>query len=91
VSGVKNLFGGFFATGGTIPRGKFGVVGERGPELISGPADITPMSGMGGVTNVTYNISAVDAVSFQQLVARDPSFIHAVAMQGARGMPIGRR
>jgi hypothetical protein len=49
------------------------------------------MSGMGGVTNVTYNISAVDAISFQQLVARDPSFIHAVAMQGARGMPLGRR
>jgi lambda family phage tail tape measure protein len=92
VSGVKNLFGGFFATGGTIPRGKFGVVGERGPELISGPADITPMGNLGGgVTNVTYNISAVDAISFQQLVARDPGFIHAVAMQGARGMPVGRR
>jgi len=92
VSGVKNLFGGFFANGGTIPRGRFGVVGERGPELIRGPADITPMSGLGGgVTNVTYNISAVDAISFQQLVARDPGFIHAVAMQGARSQPIGRR
>jgi len=92
VSGIGSLFGGFFATGGTIPRGKFGVVGERGPELISGPADITPMGNLGGgVTNVTYNIQAVDAVSFQQLVARDPGFIHAVAMQGARSMPVGRR
>jgi len=27
------LFGGGFANGGTIERGKFGIVGERGPEL----------------------------------------------------------
>jgi hypothetical protein len=45
---------------------------------------------MGGSTNVTYNIQAVDAASFQALVARDPSFIHAVAMQGARGIPARR-
>jgi hypothetical protein len=91
VSGAKSLFGGFFANGGTLPRGKFGVVGERGPELISGPGQITPLQGMGGgSTNVTYNIQAVDAASFQALVARDPGFIHAVAMQGARGIPAKR-
>jgi lambda family phage tail tape measure protein len=90
VKGAKSLFGGFFANGGTLPRGKFGVVGERGPELISGPGQITPLQGMGGSTNVTYNIQAVDAASFQALVARDPSFIHAVAMQGARGIPARR-
>jgi hypothetical protein len=39
-----------------------------------------------GGGNVTYNISAVDAPSFQALIARDPSFIHAVAMQGAKGL-----
>ena len=91
VSGAKSLFGGFFANGGTLPRGKFGIVGERGPEMISGPGQITPLQGMGGgSTNVTYNISAVDAASFQALVARDPGFIHAVAMQGARGIPAKR-
>jgi len=90
VSGAKSLFSGFFANGGVIPAGKFGMVGERGPELISGPAGITPLQGMGGSTNVTYNIQAVDAASFQALVARDPGFIHAVAMQGARGIPAKR-
>jgi lambda family phage tail tape measure protein len=91
VKGAKSLFGGFFANGGTLPRGKFGIVGERGPEMISGPGQITPLQGMGGgSTNVTYNISAVDAASFQALVARDPGFIHAVAMQGARGIPAKR-
>ena len=87
--GIGSLFSGFFADGGAIPSGKFGIVGERGPEMISGPANITPISS-GGSSNVTYNIQAVDAQSFQALVARDPSFIHAVAMQGAKGTPSRR-
>lgn len=88
INTAKKLFSGFFADGGFIPSGTFGIVGERGPELISGPAQITPMGGMG---NVTYNINAVDALSFKQLVAQDPSFIHAVATQGGRGIPQTRR
>ena len=85
----SDMFAGFFANGGMIPAGSFGVVGERGPELISGPANITPLNGgLGG--NVTYNISAVDAMSFKQMVARDPGFIHAVASQGGRAVPARR-
>jgi lambda family phage tail tape measure protein len=87
-SGVSDLFSGFFANGGNIPRGRFGIAGEAGPEFIGGPASVTPMTG--GTTNVTYNITATDAASFQALVARDPAFIHAVAQQGARTIP-GRR
>ena len=86
-SGVKDFFGGFFANGGMLPAGKFGIVGERGPELITGPAGITPL-GMGG--SVTYNINAVDAASFKALIAQDPAFIHAVAQQGARSLPVRR-
>lgn len=36
-------FGGFFAEGGKIGAGQFGVTGERGPELVAGPATIIPM------------------------------------------------
>jgi hypothetical protein len=82
-SGVKNLFSGFFANGGTIPQGRFGIVGERGPEFVGGPATVTPMTG--GGTTVTYNINAVDARSFQQLLAQDPSYIFALTEQGRRG------
>jgi hypothetical protein len=91
--GIFDKFAGFFATGGFIPSGQFGLVGERGPELISGPAQITPLDavGSGANQNITYNISAVDARSFRELVARDPGFIHAVAQQGGRGIPTGRR
>lgn len=88
LSGIGDFFSGFFANGGNIPAGTFGIVGERGPEFISGPATITPMS---GATQVTYNINAVDAASFQALVARDPAFIHAVAEQGRRTQPMTRR
>ena len=54
----SNIFAGFFANGGKIPSGKVGVVGEAGPELVSGPANVTPMNGGGGVTvNQTINLS----------------------------------
>ena len=46
---------------------------------------------MAGGTNVTYNINAVDAASFQALVARDPGFIFAVSEQGRRGGREGRQ
>lgn len=80
---VGNLFAGFFANGGMIPAGKFGVVGEAGPEFVSGPATVTPMSGS---TNVTYNINAVDAMSFKQLLAQDPSFIYGLTLQGSKSV-----
>lgn len=89
-SGGNSLFGGFFASGGYLPAGKIGVVGEQGPELINGPANISPINGLGGTNNVTYNINAVDALSFRQMVARDPGFIHAVAQKGGAAAPMGR-
>ena len=86
LSGIGDLFDGWFANGGQIGAGRFGVVGERGPELVSGPATVTPMQ----PTSVVYNINAVDAPSFKALVAQDPSFIYAVTMAGAKSIPGGR-
>lgn len=34
ISGIGELFAGFFATGGLIPNGQFGIVGEEGPEAV---------------------------------------------------------
>jgi hypothetical protein len=39
ISGAN--FAGAYDAGGDIPAGMFGLVGERGPELISGPAHVT--------------------------------------------------
>ena len=82
-SGISSIFGGWFANGGTLGAGKWGIAGENGPEMISGPATITPM---GGSSMVTYNINAVDAASFKAMIAADPGFIHAVAQQGGRNV-----
>jgi hypothetical protein len=82
-------FGGFFANGGTLGAGKWGIAGEAGPELITGPANITPMGKQQPVT-VNYNISAVDAASFRALVARDPQFIYNITEQGRRSQPTRR-
>jgi hypothetical protein len=43
--GLLGFFAGFFADGGTIAPGKFGIVGENGPEIAYGgnrPVSITP-------------------------------------------------
>jgi hypothetical protein len=48
------VFGGLFAGGGYLGSGKWGIAGEAGPEIIHGPARITPMDKMGGGSmNVT--------------------------------------
>jgi lambda family phage tail tape measure protein len=84
---IGDFFGGFFAKGGTLGAGKWGIAGEAGPELISGPATITPM---GGGSMVTYNINAVDAMSFKTLLAQDPSFIYGLTLQGSKGIAARR-
>ncbi len=48
-------FGGFYANGGSLGAGKWGIAGEAGPEIVHGPARITPMSGRGGDVQVVVN------------------------------------
>lgn len=85
---LGNLLG--FADGGMIPTNGPVLVGERGPEILSGAGgrSVTPNGAMGG--NVTYNINAVDALSFKQMIAQDPSFLYAVSEQGRRRIPGAR-
>lgn len=93
--GIADFFGGFFADGGHLQSGKWGIVGENGPEIIQGPANITPLerintNSSGQAVNVTYNINAVDSMSFKQMLAKDPSFIYGLTLQGAKGIPVRR-
>lgn len=41
LASIGSFFAGFFDNGGNIPSGKFGVVGEKGPELVRGPVNVT--------------------------------------------------
>lgn len=96
---LGGLFGGILgkAIGGPVQANEPYVVGERGPELFvpASAGSIMPnnkmSSGTSGSTIVQYNISAVDAMSFKQMIARDPTFLYAVAEQGRKSLPLTRR
>ena len=82
------------AGGGPVMANKPYIVGETGPELFmpsqAGNIERNGSFGGGG-TAVTYNIQAVDAPSFQSLIARDPGFLHAIVSKAANDLPSGRR
>jgi lambda family phage tail tape measure protein len=98
LGGIGKIFG--FANGGMPPVGVPSIVGERGPELFvpQSAGRIIPNNALGGgssvvnnTTEVTYSIQAMDASSFRSMLARDPEFIHNVAEQGRRSLPIRSR
>lgn len=73
-SGILGKLGGFFAgakdAGGPIPAGQFALVGERGPELVAGPAMVTSRidtarafdAGGGGSAGAGGNVRVVNAI-----------------------------
>lgn len=67
-----SLFSGVYAGGGFIPSGRFGLVGEAGPEFVSGPArvvsaaDTASMMSGGVVVNVVNNAGADVGVQQRQ-------------------------
>lgn len=77
------------AKGGPVMGNRPYVVGEQGPELFvpGSSGTIIPNGQMGGGTQVTYNINAVDSQSFQMALAKDPSFVFAVTEAGRRKQP----
>ena len=88
-TGGGSLFAGFFADGGKIPAGKFGMVGEEGPELISGPATVTPMAQQTsmdttaqGDVNINFNINTIDARGFDELLVSRRATITGIINQG---------
>ena len=90
---LGSLFSAFVggrSAGGPVSAGRAYRVGESGPETFVPTGGGTIVPG-GGATAVTYNINAVDAASFQALVARDPEFLFAVTEQGRKRMPNSRR
>lgn len=52
-------FGGFYADGGNLGSGKWGIAGENGPEIIHGPASVTPM-GKSGAPAPQMNVTVIN-------------------------------
>jgi hypothetical protein len=82
------VFGGLFANGGYLGSGKWGIAGEAGPEIIHGPARITPMDKAGGAANVTVNVTNNTPAQVSTSRRADGSIdimIEEIANQLARG------
>lgn len=84
-------YAGAYDQGGYIPAGKFGIVGERGPEIVNGPANVTGREDtaamMGGGGGTTINVSApnvYDIEGLRRLLSQDPGFVAEVAEYGKR-------
>ena len=81
-----------FADGGTLGAGKFGIAGEAGPEVISGPATVTPMDEIGGskpAVNIT--IQAIDTQTGTEFLLKNKKQIegiiqHAYNRRGKQGI-----
>ncbi|MED5740556.1 phage tail tape measure protein [Enterobacter hormaechei] len=54
-------FAGMYDTGGIIPRGKFGIVGENGPEIVNGPANVTSRRRTAALASVVAGVMGVAA------------------------------
>jgi lambda family phage tail tape measure protein len=86
-----SIIPGFLAGGGPADANSPYIVGENGPELFvpSTAGTVVPNNQI-GASSVVYNINAVDAMSFKQMIAADPSFLYAVSEQGRRRIPGAR-
>ncbi|HCA7080940.1 TPA: phage tail tape measure protein [Citrobacter sedlakii] len=56
-------FAGMYDSGGTIPRGQFGIVGENGPEIVNGPANVTSRRRTAALASVVAGVMGVAAAS----------------------------
>lgn len=59
-------FGGFFADGGSLGAGQWGIAGEAGPEIVHGPATITPIDRVAG-GRIELVVHAADGVTIEQV------------------------
>lgn len=90
---IDAAFSGLYADGGTIGAGRWGIVGERGAEVVAGPATVMPWgklpkggaaAGQAAQQTITFNVTTPDAPSF----ARSETQIAAVL---ARAVGRGQR
>lgn len=92
---LSDIFGAIAgkANGGPVSANTPYIIGEQGPELFvpKSAGTVVPNNQLSGSTQVTYNINAVDAASFRQMLAKEPEFLYAVTERGRSSIPGGRR
>ncbi|SUC29002.1 chromosome segregation protein [Providencia rustigianii] len=54
---------GLFDSGGYIPRGQFGIVGEYGPEIVNGPANVTSRKSTAALAAAALTLGSMSAAA----------------------------
>lgn len=93
-SDITNFFSGFFAEGGTVPAGHWGVAGEKGPELVRGPATVTPFGKLPAATRtesaaptvINFNVTSPDAPSFARSESQMSALLTRALARGQRNL-----
>ncbi|EPE1122781.1 phage tail tape measure protein [Escherichia coli] len=57
----RYVYAGMYNNGGYIPRGQFGIVGENGPEIVNGPANVTSRRNTAALAAVVAGMMGVAA------------------------------
>jgi hypothetical protein len=92
-SAATASFSGLYAGGGTIDSGKWGIVGERGAEVVAGPAAVTPLSKLNGATArnqprstqvIQFNVTSPDAPSFARSEVQIAALVSRAVARGQR-------
>ena len=95
IRGFGSFFGGGFAQGGAVSKGKPIMVGERGPELFvpnqTGQITQNARGTGGGSVNVNFSITTLDATGFSEMLAQNRGTItsiinNAMNEKGSRGI-----
>lgn len=90
-SAAASGFSGLFADGGTIGAGRWGIVGERGAEVVSGPATVVPWAKAVGAASaqrstqvIHFNVTTPDAPSFARSEAQMAALVSRAVARGQR-------
>ncbi|EBA6032771.1 hypothetical protein BVD26_14320 [Salmonella enterica] len=86
-------FGGYHDSGGTLAAGHWGIVGERGPEVITGPASIMSRSRTAGLADLAMSFPALLMDSVQAmfpLQSPETLPLHPHAIFAGADSPVGR-
>jgi hypothetical protein len=81
-SSLSGIFSGFKADGGRIPGGTFGIAGEAGPEIITGPANVLSNKesfGNGGEKpQVNITIQAIDTQTGTEFLLKNRKSVEGI-------------
>ncbi|CAE6906927.1 Putative Phage tail tape measure protein [Pseudomonas marincola] len=81
MAGLFSSFAGLFDSGGNIPSGQFGIVGERGPEIVRGPVSVTGREDTAKMLGNRTNNTSVQLVFPNASTSKD---VREAAATGAR-------